>query len=409
MTNELVTADGEIIEQKPLPDVSLAIGLTRAEIDTQIATARAWPRSIKRATDDILSLATLDEETAAECMYALPRGGKPIQGPSIRLAEIIQQSWGNCRVAARVVHVDRTEKYVEAEGIYHDLETNSATMARVRRRIVDSKGRIYSDDMIIVTGNAACSIAKRNAILGGVPKPVWRRAYEASQQVVSGTIETLTVTRDKSLKAFANFGVKPEQIFIALGVAGLEDIGLDHIPILRGMFSALKNGEATVEEMFSGKAFAAAGPQHGVIKNPLSDKEPEPKKDEASPPPETASETAPQSSETADSEVLRVVGRGGHIDEIARADHVVGADGRVIKSKNGAIGDVTTIAPDDEDPVNDAQEADPEPSPFFLAGQKAARAGSSRKALPADLRAQGREADAAEWQAGFDAASKAEV
>ena len=364
MTNELVTADGEIIEQKPLPDVSLAIGLTRAEIDTQIATARAWPRSIKRATDDILSLATLDEETAAECMYALPRGGKPILGPSIRLAEIIQQSWGNCRVAARVVHVDRTEKYVEAEGIYHDLETNSATMARVRRRIVDSKGRIYSDDMIIVTGNAACSIAKRNAILGGVPKPVWRRAYEASQQVVSGTIETLTVTRDKSLKAFANFGVKPEQIFIALGVAGLEDIGLDHIPILRGMFSALKNGEATVEEMFSGKAFAAAGPQHDVIKSPLSDKEP--KKDESSPPPETASETAPQSSEA-------------------------------------------TTTPDDEEPINDAQEADPEPSPFFLAGQKAARAGSSRKALPADLRAQGREADAAEWQAGFDAASKAEV
>jgi hypothetical protein len=366
MSNELVTADGEIVEQKPLPDVSLAIGLTRAEIDTQIATARAWPRSIKRATDDILSLATLDEETAAECMYALPRGGKPIQGPSIRLAEIIQQSWGNCRVAARVVHVDRTEKYVEAEGIYHDLETNSATMARVRRRIVDSRGRIYSDDMIIVTGNAACSIAKRNAILGGVPKPVWRRAYEASQQVVSGTIETLTVTRDKSLKAFANFGVKPEQIFIALGVAGLEDVGLDHIPILRGMFSALKNGEATVEEMFSGKAFAAAGPTHEVVKNPLSDREPEPKKADAPPPPaETTGEVAPPSQEHA-------------------------------------------TAPEDDEPTNDAQESAPEPSPFFIAGQKAARAGSSRKALPTDLRAPGREADAAEWQAGFDAATKAE-
>ena len=68
-----------------------------------------------------------------------------------------------------------------------------------------------------------------------------------------------------------------------------------------------------------------------------------------------------------------------------------------------------TTAPDDEEPINDAQEADPEPSPFFLAGQKAARAGSSRKALPADLRARGRESDAGEWQAGFDAATKAEV
>ena len=356
MTNDIVTADGEIIEQKAVADVSLAIGLTRAEIDTQIATARAWPRSIKRATDDILSLATLDEETATECMYALPRAGKPIQGPSIRLAEIIQQSWGNCRVAARVVHVDRTEKYVEAEGIYHDLETNSATMARVRRRIADSKGRLYSDDMIIVTGNAACSIAKRNAILGGVPKPVWRRAYDASQKVVKGTIETLTVTRDKSLKAFANFGVKPDQVFVALGVVGLEDIGLDHIPILRGMFSALKNGEATVEEMFSGKSGAV--PTHEVVKNPLSDKAPEPEKTDAAQPADTTAAPAEAPPPPA--------------------------------------------APDNaDDIINDAQEPE-HATPFSDAGQKAARAGSSRKAMPAELRAPGRESDAAEWVRGYD-------
>jgi hypothetical protein len=30
--------------------------------------------------------------------------------------------------------------------------------------------------MIIVTGNAASAIAKRNAILAGVPNAVWRRA-----------------------------------------------------------------------------------------------------------------------------------------------------------------------------------------------------------------------------------------
>ena len=72
----------------------------------------------------------------------------------------------------------------------------------------------------------------------------------------------------------------------------------------------------------------------------------------------------------------------------------------------------TASAPADEEPINDAQEPDPAPeatqpvSPFFLAGQKAARAGSSRKSLPADLRSPGREADAAEWLAGFDHATK---
>ncbi len=59
-------------------------------------------------------------------------------------------------------------------------------------------------------------------------------------------------------------------------------------------------------------------------------------------------------------------------------------------------------APDDADEIiNDAQEPE-RATPFFDAGQRAARAGSSRKAMPAELRAPGRESDAAEWVRGYD-------
>lgn len=255
-------------------DASLAVGLSRAEIDTQIATARRWPRQITKVSSSILSLATLDEETAEESMYALPRGGKPIQGPSIRFAEIVKTSYGNCRAAARVVHVDRVEKVVIAEGVFHDLETNTATRAEVRRRITDRQGRLYKDDMIIVTGNAACSIALRNAILGGVPKALWRKAYEAVQHTIAGDVKTLSETRDRAIKALAHFGVTPEQVFSALGVAGVEDITINHIPTLRGMFATLKNGEATVEEMFVGTMPSRGGAGHEKVENPLSDEEP---------------------------------------------------------------------------------------------------------------------------------------
>lgn len=240
--------NGQIVEAA---DASMAIGLTRAEIDQQIATARAYPRSLKRVQSAILSMATLDEESAEECMYALPRGGKPIQGPSIRFAEILKQSYGNCRAAARVVNVDRKEKFIEAEGVFHDLETNTATMARVRRRISNKQGALLTDDMIIVTGNAACSIALRNAILGGVPKPLWRRAYESVQSTIAGDATTLSASRSKAIAFFANFGVKPEQIFQAIGVTGEEDITVDHVVTLRAMGATVKNGEATVEEMFN--------------------------------------------------------------------------------------------------------------------------------------------------------------
>lgn len=229
---------------------SLAVSIAMAEVDQQITTAHAYPRSVDQAVKNILTLATLDEETAAECVYALPRGGKPIKGPSIRLAEIIQSQWGNNRVGTRVVHVDRIEKYIEAEGVFHDLETNAATTARVRRRISDKYGKLLTDDMIIVTGNAAASIAKRNAILGGVPKAVWRKAYATVEKVIAGDVKTLVDRRAEAMKAFAAFGVTPERIFAVLEIRGMDDITLDHMPTLIGMHSALKSGEATVEEMF---------------------------------------------------------------------------------------------------------------------------------------------------------------
>jgi hypothetical protein len=183
--------------------------------------------------------------------------------------------------------------FVEAEGVFHDLETNSSTTARVRRRISDKRGKVFNDDMIIVTGNAACSIAMRNAILAGVPKPLWRRAYETVQATITGDVTTLSVNREKALKALAAFGVKPEQLFTALGREGIEEITVDDIGTLRGMYSALKNGEATVEEMFFGTVKAAS--QHERVADPLSDEPIKPQQaasiEESQSAPETPAET----------------------------------------------------------------------------------------------------------------------
>src|SRR5215470_4225045 len=145
--------------------VGLVSTLAKAEIDSQVATARQYPRAMKSAAQNIMTLATVDEQTAGECMYALPRGNKPIRGPSIRFAEIVAQCWGNNRTSATTIEIDRVNKLVIAEGMFHDLETNHATKATVNRRISDKHGRIFNDDMIVVTGNAACAIARRNAIL----------------------------------------------------------------------------------------------------------------------------------------------------------------------------------------------------------------------------------------------------
>ncbi len=274
--NQLTSYDPETGELPPTtgPSPSMVSALVKAEIDQQIATAHAYPRSVTRVNRNVLSLVTMSEAAAGECGYALPRGDKPILGPSIRLAEIVASQWGNCRIGARVLHVDRFEKYVEAEGVFHDLETNTATTARVRRRIMDRHGRIFNDDMIVVTGNAACSIAKRNAILAGVPKAVWQGAYEAALKLLKGDVKTLPERRAEAFKQFAAFGVKPEHIFAVLDVEGQDDIGLDQLVTLGAMVKAIKEGQETVETYFPnlGKTPANAGQTDGGQKKGTADK-----------------------------------------------------------------------------------------------------------------------------------------
>jgi hypothetical protein len=279
-----ITDDGEAVQSTDLAILgnSAVAQVARAEIDAQISTARAFPRDIRKVMNAITTLATLDEESAQESLYALVRSSKKkrgqddaekntvIEGPSIRLAEIAMQCYGNCRAEARVIEIDLINKQIVAEGIFLDLESNAASKTTVRRSIAGKYG-LFSQDMITVTGNAACAIAKRNAILSGIPKGLYRPAYQRAREIVAGTAETLTKNRDKAIKAFAAFGVKPEQLFEKLEVEGELDLTQEHIVQLRGMFATLKNAEASVEEMF-GREQSTPAP---LTNNPLVDKKPD--------------------------------------------------------------------------------------------------------------------------------------
>lgn len=250
-------------------ETSLVVKLAQAELNQAVTTARAFPRSVARAMTNITSLATLDAESAAECVYVLPRGGKAIRGPSVRLAEIIASQWGNCQVGSRVVAVDMVDKVVIAEGVFHDLETGMKRIAQVRRRITTKTGKLFDDDMIVVTGNAACSIAMREAVLKGVPKAIWRKAYKTCEEVIGGTVQTLTEIREKAIRAFAQVGVTADQIVAYLEVGGIADITNDHVVTLRAIIAAIKSGEQTVEDYFD-----AASKRDHPKATPAIDKKP---------------------------------------------------------------------------------------------------------------------------------------
>jgi hypothetical protein len=222
--------------------------ITKAEIDVQIATARQYPRSIKRFRTEMMDMVTLTEKIAEECIYALPRDGKTIEGPSARFAEVAASAWGNCRAGARTVSEEND--FVVAQGVFHDLERNVAITYEVKRRIVNKYGKRFGADMIGVTANAACSIALRNAILKGIPKAFWSEMYDAARKAAIGDVKTLANKRAEMMLYFQKMGVTPEMIFSVLSVAGVEDIGMDELVTLKGMATAIKEGDTTVEQAF---------------------------------------------------------------------------------------------------------------------------------------------------------------
>lgn len=358
---------------------SLAVQLAMAELNQDVITARAFPRSVANVMRNITELVMLDEQTAKECVYAVPRDGKTIRGPSIRLAEIIASSWGNAHCASRVVHVDKIEKYVESEGVFHDLETGLKRTARTRKNISKRDGGLYSQDMIMTAGNAAASIAMREAILKGVPKAVWRQAFDHAENVIRGDVTTLVERREDAMKALAGIGVTPERVFAAVGVAGLEEIGLDELTDLYAMYQGVKSKETDVDDVFP--AVKKQGDQPAGLKGKLdqlagdtTDKKPA--ADKAAP--KSDASTSPADSEQS----------GGKATPKAAAGNQPSSGASQARSE-----------PDDGDPIAKATRM----------GRAAYRRNMSKKAIPVDFKAEGREAERQAWLDGFVAEEDAET
>lgn len=235
----------EIIEVKSV-DVIQAID--RAEVDVQIATAKQYPRDVAKVLNTIKTYGQMDAETAQDCFYAVKRGGDLIEGISVRFAEIIAGAWGNLRVATRIIGNDG--KTITAQGICHDLETNLAVSVEVKRRITDKNGKVYSEDMQVLTGNAASAIAFRNAVLKVVPKAITKKVIDETRKVALGSVRDIETRRKNVVEHAKKFGVTVEHILFYCDVSKLESIDNEMLLNLRGAFNAISEGGSTAEELF---------------------------------------------------------------------------------------------------------------------------------------------------------------
>lgn len=241
-------ADTEIVDSLPSTTVHAIELQERAQIDMQIATAKKYPRDITKVKQKMLTMATNDVDTASSCFFSLPRGGKDIKGPSIRLAEIAIYSFQNIKVAARIIENDG--KTLTAQGMCHDLENNVCLSKEVKRKITDKYNKQFSEDMQIVAGNAACSIALRNAIFSVIPRTLIDPVYNAARQVAIGDAKTLKSRVQMAIEKFAQMEVTEAQVLEYLGKTGIDAIDLMDLDNLIGIFNGIRDGHSSIDEAF---------------------------------------------------------------------------------------------------------------------------------------------------------------
>jgi hypothetical protein len=260
--------DGDARQLEVIDDATAIDPHERALIDMQVATAKRYPRSITAFRKTLKEYVTATPEIAEQMFYSLPRGRsesgakKFVEGPSVRLAEAAVAAWKNTRSGGRPTTADNT--HVTCQGFCHDLENNNYVAFEVKRRITDSKGRRYNEDMITVTGAAGTKIAWRNSIFGVVPRAFIEEGYQLARACAAGALKSIDQARKDAVAWWTGLEAKPTeaQLLTILGRPGMDDVSLDDLLRLKGLRTAIQDGETTVAELIGGPA--AAKPQPGT-------------------------------------------------------------------------------------------------------------------------------------------------
>lgn len=262
------TPDGQF-ELAPA-EASVTLTAERSAYETQIDTARKYPRSITRFLNDAKAIISASPETAEACIYHRPvGGGKVAEGLSVRMAEIVFATYEHLSIGVRLV--SKTDREVTYEGIAWDMQRNIRMVTPVTEPTVMKDGRPYSESQRIVVAKACSAKAKRDAIFSVIPRALCQPLVDMSRKIAVGDAQTLP---DRVAKAKALFrdkmGVSEARIFSMLGIKGWADVGLDHLEILLGINTALKENDTTLEQAFPQVSTVGAVPGAPMQSQPMA-------------------------------------------------------------------------------------------------------------------------------------------
>lgn len=226
-----------------------------SEIQAMVFMAKQFPRNQIQAADRIINACTR-QTLADSAVYSYPRGGQNVEGPSIRLAEVLAQNWGNIDFGIRELSQENGVSTVEAYA--WDLETNvrqAKVFQVVHKRVSKGGAKTLTDprDIYEIVANQG-SRRLRACILSVIPGDIVEAALaqcSITQAASVGTKpEEVKETIRKLTEVMGKFGITPENIQDRYQCR-LEAIRPAQIVELRKIYTSLKDGMSKPSDWFA--------------------------------------------------------------------------------------------------------------------------------------------------------------
>lgn len=223
------------------------------EVKGQIFMARQFPRNVFQSEQRILD-ACKRPSLAETAIYSYPRGGTKVEGPSIRLAEVLAQNWGN--LAFGIKELEQRNGESVAMAYAWDLETNvreekvftvpHSRYARGKLNKLTDPRDIYE----MVANNGARRL--RACILGIIPGDITEKAVAECDNTMRGNSnEPIKERVNKMLSIFKEkFGVTQEQIEERIGYNADAFTEYDLVEIGK-IYTSLKDGMSKANDWFA--------------------------------------------------------------------------------------------------------------------------------------------------------------
>lgn len=253
MSNQLANEFGIQEAQNHNPGVVASSESSKEmeRVKGQIFMAKQYPRNQFQAMNRIID--SMKRPTAAkQAAYSYPRGGMQITGPSIRLAEIVAQNWGNMTYGVRELEQFPGESLAQAYA--WDLETNVFVEKTFKVSHTRKKGNSVQkltdprDIYELVANYGARRL--RAAIMEVVPADIFEKALEEADKTLNNqNSEPLQDRLAKILKLFDGYNVSQEMLEERFG-RKYDSFTERNVIDLGNIFNSLKDGVGKVEDFF---------------------------------------------------------------------------------------------------------------------------------------------------------------